>query len=405
MTTHFSVSPGKLDKTLEVPTSKSYANRVLVLAAITPGISKITNIPESTDVIKMISLLKQVGLEIDHVGTTVVVKNSFPECEKDTPQTLQTGDGGTTNRFILPLLARGKQEYILEAEGHMRNRPMAPLTEALKELGVAVEVESEKGWLAVRGPLPDKPRRIEVNCKDSTQFITGLSLACADKDIEFVPLGLDASLAYFLMTRHLIEEFLAQQTEWEIPADFSSLGYPLALAAVSGKVKVTNCNRVDSFQADAIFIKVLEEMGVEPVWDKSGLSIVKPEYLMPFEIDGSSCPDLVPTLAFVAAYAAGSSYIRNIEILRHKESDRVEEVLSLLKAFGIEFEFDSETHNLIIYGNPGHAGTAPAVDYNPPADHRIVMVAYLFMRMNTGGTLTNFHHVKKSFPSFFEVLG
>tara|TARA_Y100000590_G_scaffold469529_1_gene657670 strand:- start:107521 stop:108738 length:1218 start_codon:yes stop_codon:yes gene_type:complete len=405
VTTPYSVTPGKLEKTIEVPTSKSYANRVLILAAITPGSATISNIPESTDVTKMIGLLQQIGLEIEQSGSTVTVKNSFPECEKSEGQTLLTGDGGTTNRFILPLLARGKQEYILEPEGHMRNRPMEPLTKALKEIGVKIEVESDKGWLSVKGPFPSEARRVEVDCKDSTQFITGLSLASADCELEFVPIGLDASLAYFLMTKHLIEEFKAQQREWEIPVDFSSLGYPLALAAVSGKVSVTNCTRFDDFQADAVFLKVLEEMGAEPVFDKSGLSLVKPEYLMPFEIDGSSCPDLVPTLAFVAAYAAGSSYIRNIEILRHKESDRVEEVLSLLKAFGIEFEFDSKTHNLIIYGNPANAGTSPAVDYNPPADHRIVMVAYLFMRMNAGGTLTNFHHVKKSFPSFFEVLG
>lgn len=408
MTTPFKVENGPLDRTLEVPTSKSYANRVLILAAISQGKTKITNIPSSSDVETMLSLLEQVGLDIEIDGTTVIINNSFPECEKEKGITLHTGDGGTTNRFILPLLARGNNEYILEAEGHMRNRPMEPLIEGLQELGVKVSLNNtdEDGWITVQGPIVHDDRVIKVDSKDSTQFATGLALSTADKNIDISPIGLEASQAYFAMTKHLIEEFKAQQTQWEIPVDFSGLGYPLALAAVSGKVTVSNCKRLDPFQADSLFINVLEEMGVDIHFDEDGLSLEKPEYLMPFEIDGSACPDLVPTLAFVASYAAGSSYIRNIEILRHKESDRVEEVLLLLKSFGIEHEFDSETHNLIIYGNPiSRKALSPSVDYNPPADHRIIMVAYLFMRVNSGGTLTNFAHVKKSFPNFFKVLG
>lgn len=405
MTTPYKVESGPFNRTIEVPTSKSFANRALILAAISEGESELINVPESTDVKTMLSLLRELGLDIEEKGTKVIVKNSFPECEGNDGLTLKTGDGGTTNRFILPLLARGKNKYVLEPEGHMRNRPMDPLLKALNELEVKTSHNTDEGWITVQGPIAYENRRIEVDSRDSTQFATGMALATADKNIEIVPLGLDASTAYWLMTQDMIQEAQAQRSRWEVPVDFSGLGYPLALAATSGAVTVSNCKSIDEFQADSVFIKVLEEMGVEVHQDDDGLSIEGPEYLMPFEIDGSACPDLVPTLAFIASYSAGSSYIRNIEILRHKESDRVEEVLSLLKAFGIEFEFDSETHNLIVFGDPKHAGSVSSVDYDPPADHRIVMVAYLFMRMNNGGTLTNFHHVKKSFPNFFEVMG
>lgn len=407
MTTPYKVESSPLDRTIEVPTSKSYANRVLILASITKGETVIENVPSSTDVERMIDLLLKVGLDIEQNGTTVIVKNSFPECERESGLTLETGDGGTTNRFILPFLARGKQEYKLEAEGHMRSRPMEPLLFGLQELGVSAKLgELNEAWISVKGPILHDDRQIQVDSKDSTQFATGLALATADKNIDVLPTGLEASQAYYSMTTHLVQEFKAQQTQWEIPVDFSGLGYPLALAAVSGKVTVSNCKRIDPFQADSIFIKILEEMDVEVSFNEDGLSLQKPEYLMPFEVDGSACPDLVPTLAFVASYAAGASYIRNIEILRHKESDRVEEVLLLLESFGIEHEFDSETHNLIIYGNPISSKSAsPPIDYNPPADHRIIMVAYLFMRVNSGGSVANFHHVKKSFPNFFEILG
>ncbi len=402
MTSPYNVSLNEFVKKIEVPTSKSYANRVLILGAITPGLVQIDQVPKSSDVETMLNLLQRIGLEIERKEDTVYIKNSFPECEGSDDLILETGDGGTTNRFLLPLLARGSNCYTLEAKGHMRKRPMEPLILGLTSLGVDVSMGGEDYWIKVKGPYQNKSSKVEVDCKDSTQFITGLSLATADLDIEIKALNLEASLSYFLMTENLIEEFKSQRSEWTIPVDFSGLSYPLALACTTGNIEVTNCKEVDSFQADSIFIKILEEAGASPEFKEGSLFLKKPEYLMPFEADGSKSPDLVPTLAFLAAYASGASIIRNIEILRHKESDRVEEVLSLLETFCIEHEFDSEKNNLIIYGDPSKK--IGSVEYYPPEDHRIVMVAYLFMRMNSGGKLHNFEHVKKSFPNFFEVM-
>lgn len=402
MTSPYSVSINDFNKSIVVPTSKSYANRVLILAALSKEPVTINQVPRSTDVETMLSLLGQIGLEIVREGDKVQILNSFPECESGENMTLETGDGGTTNRFLLPFLARGKSEYTLESKGHMRNRPMEPLIKSIRSLGPEVSQGGEKFWIKVKGPYSEDAKEVEIDCKDSTQFLTGLSLATADKNITVNALNLEASLSYYLMTKNLIEEFMAQKTEWVVPVDFSGLSYPLALACTLGGVEVKNCQEIDSFQADSIFLQILEEAGAEPEFKEGSLFLKKPEFLMPFEADGSKSPDLVPTLAFLAAYASGASIIRDIEILRHKESDRVEEVLSLLETFCIEHEFDKEKHNLIIYGDP--TKKIGSVEYYPPEDHRIVMVAYLFMRMNSGGKLHNFEHVKKSFPDFFKVM-
>ena len=69
---------GPLNGELEVPTSKSYANRVLVLAALNENPVTISNIPESSDVINMISCFKKIGLEIEINSTEVIIRNSFP---------------------------------------------------------------------------------------------------------------------------------------------------------------------------------------------------------------------------------------------------------------------------------------------------------------------------------------
>ena len=100
------VKPGSFSKKISIPTSKSYANRILILASLCPKVVTIEGLPESTDVSNLIDCLEKIGIKFskDSKGTFKVL-NSFPECEADIDSDtvyLETGDGGTTNRFILP---------------------------------------------------------------------------------------------------------------------------------------------------------------------------------------------------------------------------------------------------------------------------------------------------------------
>src|SRR3989339_1533417 len=110
------ISCTKRPTRIVVPTSKSYANRLLILAATDPREIHLKNLPPSSDVTAMIRCLQQVGVIIErYEGNSVIVKNCFPECEVQNNQIteLLTGDGGTTNRFLLAFLARGKCRYRL----------------------------------------------------------------------------------------------------------------------------------------------------------------------------------------------------------------------------------------------------------------------------------------------------
>ena len=134
------VKPGSFSKNILIPTSKSYANRILILASLCPSVVTIENLPESTDVSNLINCLEKIGIKfLKEPQGTLKVLNSFPECEVDSDLDtiyLETGDGGTTNRFILPFLARGKKKYILKPQGKMRTRPMKELIDSLVFLGV-----------------------------------------------------------------------------------------------------------------------------------------------------------------------------------------------------------------------------------------------------------------------------
>jgi 3-phosphoshikimate 1-carboxyvinyltransferase len=123
--------------------------------------------------------------------------------------------------------------------------------------------------------------------------------------------------------------------------------------------------------------------------------------LTPFDVDGSKFPDLVPTLAFVASHIEGKSTLRHLSVLRHKESDRIEEILKILRAFSIDFSFDDSIDELVINGK---LHCSPPVSITTARDHRMVMMAYLFLRANNGGHLGETDCVEKSFPDFFYIM-
>ena len=393
----YRVTSSPFEKSLQVPTSKSHANRLLILAALNPQSVTITSLSTSSDTQTLLQCLKKMGLKIEQNGADATIANSFPDCEPDHPVTLETGDGGTTNRFLAALAARGKQRYRFHPGGPMKSRPLRELTETLERLGVHISRGNDNSF-ELTGPCRLDSREISIDCSRSTQFASALMLALANTATTIHPTGQNASGAYLAMTRQLIQE---SSTRHEVPPDFSSLGYPLALGMTCGQVVVENCHRTDPYQADSVLISIAQKMGAHLHWDPSGLMIRSAPSFSPLDQDGSHCPDLIPTLAFLASYAHGTSRLRELGILRHKESDRIEETLRLLKTFGVSHSFDSQKDELTI---TGPSPTAPFLNYDPPDDHRMVMTAYLFMRKNSGGMLSNTRHVAKSFPNFLEVM-
>ncbi|EQC46842.1 3-phosphoshikimate 1-carboxyvinyltransferase [Bacteriovorax sp. Seq25_V] len=400
----FKVSKNRnFDKVISIPTSKSFANRALILASICKDPVVINEISESSDVKNLIKCLRQVGLDIEESESSVIVKNSFPSCEYETSSEeivdILTGDGGTTNRFLIPLLALGKNRYNLIPSEKMKDRPMDEMDKILRDLSVDV-VRNEHTWFTLQGPLKLHKHVIEVDCSISTQFATGLALVLDQFHAEVEPLNLSTSTPYWEMTLNLIERFRTERV-FDNPVDFSSLGYPLAFAATAGEVRVTNCRGIDRYQADSIIIKLLENLGVSLSFERDGINVRHVGRLSGFQLDCFDCPDLIPTLCFLAAYAEGNTIIRGVEVLKYKECDRLEEMLHMLAEFKVEAYHDEETDSLIIVGREP---IEEEVDYNPPVDHRMAMVAYLFQRYNGGGKLFNYHSVDKSFNTFFDIM-
>lgn len=400
----YKVEPSFFEREIFLPTSKSHANRALIIGAIRGNGFRIHQLPMSSDVTTMLACLKAVGLTIVQQGDALIFKNSFPACEADKPQQvidLKTGDGGTTNRFLMALLSRGQKTYRFFPSEKMSERPIDDLIQPLRGLQVEIELDQESAWLSLKGPaVMVNGSKLEINCEKSTQFASAMMLAFSTLPLTIELKNVKASETYILMTKAILKETLLKNS-YTIPVDFSSLSYPLALALMKGRVLVKNCFQPDPLQSDSQLIKIMKDCGGDIEWTEAGLLITSKNKLSPFNVDGSYFPDLVPTLAFIASRIKGKSVIKNLAILRHKESDRLEQVIMLLKKFGVPFLFDESHDEISIEGS---TQVTNPVNITPARDHRMVMTAYLFLRANGGGMLSEADCVLKSFPNFFTIM-
>lgn len=387
------------NKKISLQGSKSQANRYLILASVLKKKITVRNLPDASDVVSMIRCLKAIGLDIVQSSERdIIVNNTFPECEIKTDDTIEikAGDGGTTNRFLTALVARGSNKYRFIPEEKMASRPMKELFDFLKKLGATVNFVEGEYW-EIQGPIFFK-EPIEIDCSETTQFLSALMLANPNNLDSIVPINLNSSSQYVHMTKKAILDNL---DEYIIPIDFSSLGYPLALGAVAGRVEIDPFYGIDELQPDSQFLEILKKMGVSVVENNKKLIVERNGNLKSINLDCSAFPDLVPTLAFVCSKANGKSVLSNIEVLKHKESDRIEETLKILESFNVKASYDDVNDEMTIFGSDD---VVDVKDIVTARDHRLIMVSYLFLRTHNGGTIANSDCVEKSFADFFEVM-
>lgn len=389
------LKPQALTREINLPSSKSYANRLLIVAARLGGGRKVLNLPASDDVTFLLHSFQSIGLNIEVKNYATTFFNSFPECEGAGPDpvVLHVGEGGTTARFLLSLLSLGKKRYLLHMEGRLSQRPWDGLIQALRTAGAKIEWE-DAHQLSIQGPVHPQKLPRQISCKDTTQFITSLQLSFFSEGLTFTPLDLESSEAYWQMTLECAKDF----QEKSVPQDWSSASYPVVLAAIKGHDVLFRDLHPDRFQADSLLFDLLKERGAIEE-RKEGVVVTRLKTLQPLQVDGSKCLDLIPTLAVLALKLEGVSVITNVRGLIAKESNRLEEILRLLKKMGARISLDQE-HILSIHG----PHRTQAIDLDPVPDHRMVMMAALLLLTNEGGSVTNEQAVSKSFPNFFDIV-
>lgn len=387
------IKAGTLLSRILIPGSKSYANRILILASLKKSPFTIKHLPQATDVTHLIDALKIIGLKFSTDDDGVTILNSFPDCETRGAN-ISVGEGGTTARFLACLLLRGHQPYRLKLGPGLKQRPWQEFLNFVNAHGAKAQLIDDE--LFLQGPL-SLPAQIEIDCSRTTQFASGLQMAFASTPLQVIPVQIKSSQSYWEMTQEMIE-LIQKHDEYTIPLDWSSASYPLAFGALAHPITFPGLS-YDPHQADAKFLDILNKFECIEV-TSNGISVHPTQRVLSLSYNVADCLDLVPALAFFLAHIKGIHHLTGVGNLIYKESDRLSHIMSLLGQF--ERKCHLQGDSLMIHGDPGRLADYKQVTM--PDDHRMVMAASLFLLYHGGGSLSPADAVNKSFPSFFQNL-
>ncbi|MHB8627109.1 MAG: 3-phosphoshikimate 1-carboxyvinyltransferase [Aggregatilineales bacterium] len=403
--------------TICVPGSKSITNRALLLAALAEGNSTIENALVSEDSQHFVECLRQLGFavqQIDHdpATATFIVHGRgghIPAREAD----LFVGNSGTTARFLTAAVCLGIGTYRIDGIPRMRERPIAPLVEALRQLGVQIDTDGERFPLTIHA-AGLRGGTATLDAGDSSQFLSALLMAspCAELPVTIERTGALVSEPYIDTTLRMMTQFglnVAREGErcfhvpvgryraqtYTVEPDASNASYFFAAAAVTAGVVTVPYLTRDSLQGDVHFLDVLERMGCVVEYKADGVTVRGPEHLRGVDADMNAISDTAQTLAAIAPYADGPVAIRNIAHVRHKETDRIAALVTELRRLGVAV--DEFPDGLTITPGPLHAGTVET--YN---DHRMAMAFSVTGLRTAGIVIANPSCTQKTFPDFFE---
>lgn len=403
------VTPSALSGRVCIPPSKSAVHRALICAALAKGVSRISPVDFSNDINATIECIKALGAEVNKEGNTIYIdgtetfsvkKCNMPCCES-----------GSTLRFFIPIACAGGVNAVFTGEGRLPQRPIGVYLDTLPRLGT--ELKTEGGLpLETSGKLCGGV--IELPGNISSQFITGFlfALPLLNEDSEIILTSPLESKGYIDMTINTMAQFGVAVDKtcggYKIKGnqsykprnispegDWSQAAFFMAAGAINGEVTVSGLDFL-SAQGDRECVEIFSRFGADVKKAPDSLTVKKSK-LKGITIDARQIPDLVPILAVTAAFASGTTVIKNAERLRIKESDRLKAICDGLSKIGADI---TETQDgLIINGKEKlYGGNAPG--YN---DHRIVMsFSVAALGCEKPVTITDKESINKSYPGFFE---
>lgn len=409
--------------TVRLPGSKSISNRVLLLAALAHGDTRVRDLLDSDDTGHMLTALGALGVSCVPVqGRDYQVTGAggtFPVKSAD----LFLGNAGTAVRPLTAVLAFSGGHYRVSGVPRMHERPIRDLVDALRDLGADVAYLGREGFppLEIRPGVIASGVSARVRGNVSSQYVTALLIALPlvgggtiDIDGELV------SKPYVEITLNLMQRFgvAARRAEWSrftvppgpyrspgeihVEGDASSASYFLAAGAISGirsggVVRVEGVGRA-SIQGDVRFTEVLERMGATVRLGDNWIEASAPAgtKLKALDADLNHIPDAAMTAAMLALFAEGPSALRNIGNWRVKETDRLAAMATELRKLGATVEEGAESLRV----TPPAAFRPATIDTY--GDHRMGMC---FSLAALGGVPVRINDpacVRKTFPDYFD---
>lgn len=400
---------------VEIPGSKSMTARALFLAAAADGDTTLVNPLDSDDTEAFVEGLRLLGYRVEQNASEWVIGGAPAGPPRETAEVF-TRDGATTSRFLPALAATGHGRYAFDASAQMRRRPMAPLTQALRQLGAPLEFGGEPDHHPVTvNAVGLVGGSVSLDAGTSSQFLTALLLAGPlmrnGLTVEVTDL---VSQPYVAITTEMMRAFGVEVTQsgrtyriepgtytarrYEIEPDASSASYFFGAAALLGESVTVPGLGTDALQGDLAFVDVLARMGAHVEKGATATTVSGTGSLNGITVNMRDISDTMPTLAAIAPFAEGPTRIVDVANTRVKECDRLDACATNLRAMGVRVETGPDWIEI-------QPGTPHPTQIRCFDDHRIAMAFSVAGLRATGVTLDNPECVKKTFPTFHSSLG
>lgn len=397
---------------VQMPCSKSFAQRAIIAAALSEGVSVLRGYSPCGDNESAIAVARALGAEVTvglsyasgnvaKDGSALTIKGIGAKRNSLKLNTLHTGESGLLTRMMIPLLSvLNDGDIRVTGEKTLTGRPLKGAPEIMSAFGVRLAQAGERAANPASGPAAAAEVFVPLDIKGSlnagkasisgvsgSQIISGLLMALPLLDEDTViELNNPKSIPYLFITMDVMKAFgvkvwcdmeggeeFAESKDWsdctaitfhikggqaykaadmDIEGDWSSAANFLVAGAVFGRVELTGLD-TKSLQADLSIMDILMEAGASLSQlgddDPKGLIHVQRAPLSAFEVDAANCPDLFPIVAVLAAFCEGTSRIAGVGRLANKESDRGKAILEMLTKMGVNAKIAGD--KLIVDGH------------------------------------------------------
>ena len=404
------ISPGSVNSSIILPSSKSISNRALAIGALAGSIASITNLSDCDDTEVMLRWLTE------------------------RPSTVDVGAAGTSMRFSTALLAVGQGEHVISGSERMKNRPIKILVDALRRLGADISYVEKEGYppLRIVGKGGLSCGSVSLPGNVSSQYISalmmigpylkdGLILTLTDKII---------SRPYIEMTMSLMRQFGAK-VHWDVSpsesnvivvdpgqyvvkdfnveSDWSAASYWYEIVALShdaGAQVLLPGLCEESLQGDSKGRDVFMLLGVKTEYTPDGVLLSKTARTIDtLEYNFVKMPDLAQTFVVTCCMLGVPFHFTGLESLKIKETDRIVALKTEMAKLGFDLEDRNDSELLW----DGKRSELSAAEYDNVAidtyeDHRMAMAFAPVALVNGSIRINDPHVVSKSYPCYWNNL-
>lgn len=408
------IQPSTLQGTIVAPASKSSMQRACAAALLCEGASEIINPGKSNDDLAAIDVIQKLGARVveNEDGSLTIYSQGVDPVEDQ----INCGESGLGIRMFTPIAALCNRAITINGTGSLLTRPMNFFDEIFPKLGIKIKSQQGKLPLQIEGPLV--PAGIEVDGSLSSQFLTGLLMAFGASVTQPVTIKVRdlKSKPYIDLTLRVMESFGRKVTHsnyeyfklepqainyepqaYTVEGDWSGGAFLLVAGAIAGRISVKGLD-VSSTQADKAVLQALKDCGCFLSINENLIDI-GPAALKPFDFNATDCPDLFPPLVALASCCNGTTTIKGVSRLAHKESDRALTLQQEFEKLGVEITLQDDL--MFVKGGCEINGAA----VHSRHDHRIAMAcAVAALKADGEVTIQEAEAINKSYPDFYDHL-